>query len=187
MRIRRIFRPSLAARLRLPLAVAACLGISAALIPAALPGGLSGASGPPRVVSVPAAEVRVLDGGTLRLGAQVLRLEALRVPDRGRAACRDAAGGAQDCGSAAAAALAALVAGRDLACRVRSEDRQGRATGTCEAGGVEINASLVAAGWALADAGAAPGLLALEATARQDGRGVWGAASPTAETWRRGL
>jgi endonuclease YncB( thermonuclease family) len=46
-----------------------------------------------------------------------------------------------------------------------------------------VNAALVAAGWALADADAAPALGALEAAARQGGRGIWAGGLPG--TWRR--
>ncbi|MBK1659708.1 thermonuclease family protein [Paracraurococcus ruber] len=187
MRIRRIFRPSPAARLRLPLAAASGLGLFVLLVSAAVPRDLFGPARPLPLLATPAGEVRVLDGETLRLGERVLRLHALRVPERGAATCRDPAGRTVDCAAAAAAALASLVAGRDVACRVQGEDRHGRAIGTCEAGGVELNASLVAAGWALADGGAAPALAALEGAARQGGRGAWASAVPAPETWRRGL
>jgi endonuclease YncB( thermonuclease family) len=186
MRIRRIFRPSPAARLRLPIAAVAGTGLLALLISAAVPRHVFGPARSLPVLSTPAGEVRVLDGETLSLGMQVLRLHALQAPERGQARCRDAAGRATDCGSAAAEALAVLVADRDLTCRIRGEDRYGRALGVCDAGGVEVNASLVAAGWALADAVTAPALAAIEAAARQAGRGFWAAAVPAPETWRRG-
>ena len=41
-------------------------------------------------------------------------------------------------------------------------------------------------GWALAGPGAAPGLTAIEAAARQHGRGVWAGAQPAPESWRPG-
>lgn len=187
MRIRRIFRPSPAARLRLPLAAATGVGLFALLLSTAVPSDLFGPARALPELRAAAAEVRVLDGGTLGLGAQVLRLHALQVPERGRAACRDAAGGVIDCAAAAAEALARLVAGRDVTCRVKDADRHGRALGTCEAGGVELNASLVAAGWAATDGGAAPPLAALEAAAQQGGRGIWAPAAALPEGWRRGL
>lgn len=187
MRIRRIFRPGPAARLRLPLAVLTGLGLSGLLLSVAVPRNLPGSAWPSPALAAEAGEVRVLDGGTLQLGRRVLRLDALRVPERGQAACRDAATGrTSDCGAAAAGVLAGLVAGHALSCRVRGEDPRGRALGTCEAGGVEVNTALVAAGWALAGAGAAPDLVATEAAARQAGRGLWSAATPVPERWRHG-
>ena len=186
MRIRRIFRPSPAARLRAPLALATGIGLFGLLLPVAVPRDLPGSAQPLASLAAVAGEVRVLDGETLRLGARVLRLHAVQVPGRGQAVCRDAAGRTADCAAAAAEVLAGLVAGRDLTCRISGEDRHGRALGTCEAGGVELNASLVAAGWALADGGTASGLAAIEAAARQGGRGFWSAAQPAPEAWRRG-
>jgi endonuclease YncB( thermonuclease family) len=187
MRIRRIFRPSPVARLRAPLALATGIGLFGLLLSGAVPHDLLGSARPLPALTASAAEIRVLDGETLRLGDRVLRLQALLAPARGQASCRDTAGRSADCGTAAAEALARLVAGRDLSCRVSGADRHGRALGTCEAGGVELNAALVGAGWALADGGAAPGLAALETAARQGGRGLWSAAQPAPDTWRRGF
>lgn len=187
MRIRRIFRPSPAARLRAPLALVTGLGLFGLLVSVAVPRDLLSPARPLPALAAAAAEIRVLDGETLRLGDRVLRLQALRVPARGQAVCRDLAGRSLDCGTAAAEALAGLVAGRNIACRIDGTDRHGRMLGTCEAGGIEVNAALVAAGWALADGDAAPGLAAFAAAARQDGRGLWSAAPPIADAGRRGL
>ncbi|WP_431270702.1 thermonuclease family protein [Dankookia sp. P2] len=187
MRTRRIFRPSPAARLRAPLAIATGIGLFGLLLSVAVPRDLLGSARPLPALASAAGEVRVLDGETLRLGDQVLRLQAVQAPARGQARCRDAAGGTTDCGAAAAEALARLVAGRDLACQISGADRRGRALGTCEAGGIELGAALVAAGWALASGSAAPGLAAAEAAARQGGRGLWSAAQPAPEAWRRGF
>ena len=185
MRIRRIFRPSPVARLRLPVAVATGVGLLGLMLSIAVPRDLFQSLDQRPPISASPEEVRVLDGGTLSLGRQVLRLRALQVPERGQAACPDRGGRAQDCGAAATEALAALVAGRGLTCRINGEDGRGRALGTCEAGGVPLNASLVAAGWALADTRAEPALAAAEAAARQGGKGVWAPARPAPETWRR--
>lgn len=186
MRIRRIFRPSPAARLRGPLALVTGIGLFGLLLSVAVPHDLLGTARPQPALTVTTDQIRVLDGETLRLGDRVLRLQALQVPARGQATCRDAAGQNQDCGTAAAEALATLVAGRNLSCRISGADRLGRALGTCEAGGVEVNAALVAAGWALAEGDAAPGLVAIEAAARQGRRGLWSSAQPAPDAWRRG-
>ncbi|HYZ33494.1 MAG TPA: thermonuclease family protein, partial [Crenalkalicoccus sp.] len=62
---------------------------------------------------------------------------------------------------------------RDLDCRLDGRDAQGRALGTCRAGGTEVNSGLVAAGWARAEG---PDLAGAEAAARNAGRGLWGSA-----------
>ena len=186
MRVRRIFRPTLAARLA-PVALGGAAVVVALALATAVPGDLLGSAPQEATLQAAAGEVRVIDGGTLKLGERVLRLQALAVPERGQAQCRDAGGGSTDCGAASAQALARLVAARDLACKVQSHDRQGRAIGQCSAGGVELAASQVADGWAFAERGAPAALAALESTARQERRGLWSAATPPAERWRSGL
>ncbi len=191
MRVRRIFRPAPTDPRRwAPLAAGLGAVLLVALLAVAVPGDLFGSAPEEQSWSAPADEVRVLDGDTLRLGDRVLRLHALEVPERGRATCRGAGGKPQDCAAAAADLLARLVAERDVECRVRGRDRHGRALGICRAigngaEGVELNASLVAAGWAIADSAALPALGAIEAAARQARRGLWAAEATPPEAWRR--
>jgi endonuclease YncB( thermonuclease family) len=188
MRPRRIFTPAYHPRRWRPLAVGAlALGAVAgvaSLLPAdmlgraiALPADLFG--GPPRQERVTAfpAEVRVLDGETMRVGDRLLRLAGVAAPARGQL-CRDGAGRIFDCGAASAEALARLVADRPLDCRVTGRDRMGRDLATCRAAAEEVNAALVAAGWASPGTGATPAMTMLADAARQSGRGLWAAADP---------
>lgn len=183
MRRRRIFRPASHPRRWGMLTVACGLVLGATALAMVLPRDLFGPAASEQDWTATAPEVRVLDGDTLRLGDRLLRLAGLVVPDRGQASCPDMGGRRTDCAAAAADALARLVQGRDLACRVHGQDRHGRALGTCRAGGVELNAALIAAGWALADT-ASRGLLPMETTARQAGRGLWAAGATPRESWR---
>ena len=121
----------------------------------------------------------MVDGETLRLGQRTLRLIGLDAPGRGER-CRATDGRAFDCGAAAAGALARLVAGQPLTCRIQGHDNFGRGLARCEAGGVDVNAALVGAGFAIAEARA--GLAAKESEARADARGLWGSVTP--EAWR---
>ena len=184
MRPRRIFIPSYHPRpwgrlLAGAVAAGAVVGLAVAL-----PSDLFGSGPRGQEVRAPGAAVRIVDGETLALDGQVMRLAGVRAPARGQA-CHDAAGRAYDCGAAAAAALARLVGGREVACRVQGRDAQGRLLGLCRAGGAELNASLVADGWVLAGAGVAA-LQPLEATAREARRGLW-ASTADAEQLRRGF
>ncbi|GGC58587.1 hypothetical protein GCM10011504_40970 [Siccirubricoccus deserti] len=184
MRTRRIFRPAPSPRRWGTLAVGAAAVLGAAAIAVAVPRELFGSAPRDQFWTAGPEEVRVLDGDTLRLGDRVLRLAALEVPDRGRATCRDGASQPSDCAGLAAESLARLVADRAVECRVQGRDRLGRGLGTCRAGGVELNASLVAAGWALAEPGAQPALAAVEESARQAGRGLWASGASPPERWR---
>jgi endonuclease YncB( thermonuclease family) len=184
MRTRRIFRPASSPRRWGTLAVGAAAVLGAVLVAVAVPRELFGSAPRDQFWTAGPGEVRVLDGATLRLDNKVLRLAALEVPDRGRASCRNASGRPEDCAGLAAESLARLVADRAVECQVQGRDRLGRGLGTCRAGGVELNASLIAAGWALAEAGAQPALAAVEESARQARRGLWAAGVSPPEHWR---
>lgn len=128
-----------------------------------------------------AGDVTVVDGETLRLGDRTLRLSGLKAPDRGEI-CRRADGRAFDCGAAAADALARLVAGQALSCQVRGRDAFGRGLARCDAGAADVNAALVAGGFALAYGSMRPDLRSQEQEARAASRGLWSAGLP--DGWR---
>lgn len=121
---------------------------------------------PERTLAEP-AEVMAVDGSTLRLGTQVIRLQGVEAPSRGEL-CR----GGQDCGGAAAAALAGLVREQRVDCRLAGRDGSGRPLATCEAGGRDLGRAMVASGWARAGSGQ-PDLAVVELNARQLGSGLW--------------
>ena len=179
MRPRRIFRPVPGPR-RWGTLLLGCVAVAGALVLAtAMPGDLFGSAPHERVWTAAAAEVRVVDGATLRLGDRILRLEGLTVPERDRARCPGVPG--EDCAAGAAEALARMVQGEALECRIRGQDRHGRALGLCQAAGVALNAALVGAGWAVAEDGS---LAPQEALARQQGRGLWAPGATRPEAWR---
>jgi endonuclease YncB( thermonuclease family) len=115
-------------------------------------------------IAAPAAEAAVVDGDTLRLGQQVVRLSGVAAPERGTPC------GSVDCGAAAANALSALIGGHGVDCRIDGHDRLGRPLGVCQASGVELNQALVHVGWAHAITAS---LRASENDARQARRGLW--------------
>jgi endonuclease YncB( thermonuclease family) len=133
------------------------------------------AATPQQELVVPAAQVAVVDGGTLRLNDRVVRLSGVNPPTRGTTC-----GTGEDCAAASANALAALVREAPVACRVTGKDGLGRAFAVCETSGTELNQAVIAAGWARAD-DHHPTLRQAEATARAERRGAW--ASMHGATW----
>ena len=118
----------------------------------------------------------MVDGQTLRLRENVIRLQGLVAPGRGLA-CHGDGGAVYDCGAAAAAALAGIVRDHAVLCRLDGRDNSGFAQGRCDAAGVDVNRALVAAGWARAES-SGPGnaevsYAPLEIRARAEHRGVW--------------
>jgi endonuclease YncB( thermonuclease family) len=183
-RPRRIFRPAPSPRRwRTPILVGLGIACAVLLSGLGLPPALMGSAPRQQDWSALAAEVRVVDGDTLLLGERTVRLASVDAPERGQG-CADAGGRGFDCGAAAAEALSRLVNNRSVLCLVTGHDRFGRGIGTCTAGGVALNAALVASGWALAYDDAAE-LLALEAEARRAARGLWAGGYTRPEPWRR--
>jgi endonuclease YncB( thermonuclease family) len=162
-------------------ALVAVLGAGLAAL--GLPGSLLGSAPRQQEWRAEAAEIRIVDGETLRLGDRTVRLYGLEAPERGER-CADAGGRAFDCGAAAADALSRLVAGNGLSCAVHGRDRFGRALGLCAAGPTDLNTALVSAGWALGDAQAVPALGTAEDAARRGGRGLWAAGFAQPGAWR---
>jgi endonuclease YncB( thermonuclease family) len=111
----------------------------------------------------------VLDGDTLRVGDQVVRLDGIAAPARG-SLCPGDGQAAVDCGAAAANALASLVRGNAVDCTIRGQDGHGRPLAECLAAGRRLNRALVLDGWARAEAA---DLRQPEAAARAAGRGMW--------------
>lgn len=120
-----------------------------------------------------ATQVAVVDAGTLRLQDRVVRLLGVDPPRRG-VTCRSSDGVGVDCGAAATNALAAMVSGVPVACRLRGQDDHGRSFAVCEASGTELNRAVISAGWARADR-SAPALKLEEDDARAAHRGLWAA------------
>ena len=111
-------------------------------------------------------QVAVVDAGTLRFGDRIVRLQGVDPPSHGTPCS------GEDCGAAAANALAAMVRDVPVVCRIVGADGIGRPFGLCQAGATELNLAVVAAGWARAQ-GDAPDFRAAELTARMHRSGVW--------------
>jgi len=161
------------------------LGVSCALIAAValgfgLPSNLFGSAPADRPVTAEAAQIRVFDGETLGLGDRIIRLSGIAAPSRGEACGADAA--RRDCGAAAAAVLAGLVQGQNITCRVEGHDAFSRGLGRCIAGGRDVNAAMVEAGFALASVSV---LRPLEVAARDARQGLWADLGQLPAEWRR--
>ena len=127
----------------------------------------------------PRPGLAVVDGDTLRLGDQVVRLAGIEAPVSWFGVSWCVQGGAGqggagrvdiDCGAAAANALAMLVHGSAVDCTIRGHDEEGRPVGNCRAGDTGLSEALVLDGWARAETA---DLRETETTARTAGRGIW--------------
>jgi endonuclease YncB( thermonuclease family) len=142
------------------------------LVLMAAPSDLFGRVPPPSgLIAAEPFRVAVVDGDTLRLDETIVRLQGVAAPPRGRI-CRRLDGTTFDCGAAAAAALAGMVRGHKVICRISARDANGVPEAFCEANSVQLNRALVAGGFAHARADA-PVFGSEEALARAETRGLW--------------
>lgn len=117
---------------------------------------------------------RVLDGDTLEIGAERIRLFGIDAPETAQR-CRDARGRSWGCGTSATQRLERLIDGRPVTCRGDQRDDYGRVLGVCSAGGRELNAELVREGSAWAFVKYSDTYLDEERQARAARRGVFAA------------
>ncbi len=92
--------------------------------------------------------VRVIDGDTIDIGGSRVRMHGVDAPESAQSCL--AGGERWPCGSRATRALAQRIDGRTVACEQRDLDRYGRIVAECRQDGRNLNAWLVAEGWALA-------------------------------------
>ena len=132
----------------------------------------------------PSGRARVIDGDSMIVGGTHVRLHGLDAPE-GKQTCL-AGGQRWPCGRLAARALAALIDGRVLTCR-ELDRKRGRTYAVCRRDdALDINASLVAAGWAVAYRRYSEEYVEDESTAKAARRGMWRGEFVMPWDWRQG-
>ncbi|WP_225309040.1 thermonuclease family protein [Hypericibacter adhaerens] len=91
----------------------------------------------------------VIDGDTIEIHGTRVRLFGIDAPES-RQLCRDAQGKDYRCSQKAALALADHVGSSPVSCQPRDTDRYGRTVTVCYLGSEDLNAWMVAQGWAVA-------------------------------------
>ncbi len=130
---------------------------------------------------------RIIDGDTIEIAGTPIRLYGIDAPETGQTCVAD--GKTWHCGTNAAFALAELIGGNWVACRIRDVDSAPHVEGVCHLAGFEgpeINRRIVAAGWALADPRTGSSYSVTESAARRAGLGIWRGRFVAPWDWRRG-
>jgi endonuclease YncB( thermonuclease family) len=135
---------------------------------------------------VPAADLAgrasVIDGDTIEIHGQRMRLYGIDAPES-RQKC-EVTGQTYRCGQQAALALAGHIAQRTVDCEPRDTDRYGRIVAVCRAGAEDLNAWMVAQGWALAYRQYSRAYVGQETAAHAAGLGIWRGAFTAPWDWR---
>lgn len=121
---------------------------------------------------------RVINGGTIGIGAQTIRLTGLAAPEPGQRCERS--GQSYDCGQEAAWALAERLGRHWVLCVETGREPDGVIQAICYLGGrqgIDVNVHMVRQGWATAVPGGADYAKA-EAAARRERRGLWAGSFP---------
>ena len=125
-----------------------------------------------------AGEASVVDGDTLRLAGDRIRLLGLDAPELDQIC--EAHGDTVACGRRAREALRALAVG-GVRCAADGRDRYGRILARCSGAAGDLSAAMVRAGEAVAS-----GCCAVEEVeARRAGRGIWAGRFELPSDWRR--
>ena len=128
----------------------------------------------------------VIDGDTLRMAADRVRLAGMDAPER-RQSCRRSNGAVYPCGIRATEHLRTLIGRHPVTCQAKARDRYGRMVATCAAGGIaDLGRRMVADGWAVDAARYRPDYGAEEAAARTARRGLHAGRFVDPAAWRRG-
>ncbi len=116
---------------------------------------------------------RVLSGDIIRIGRKPIRLAGIEAPELQQRCRRDRRRRTWRCGYAARNALIRLVRRKRVRCEPDGTDDAGRLMATCFAGKVNINARMVAKGYAFAKTGFMASYSAQEEQARKNKAGIW--------------
>lgn len=131
-----------------------------------------------------AGQAVVIDGDTLEIGGQRIRLVEIDAPESAQT-CQLRSGRDWPCGRRAAFALADHIGRSHVACTFSGNDRYGRVLARCTSGGADLGAWLIRQGWALPYYGRSSEYLRAAQLAESDGVGIWAGTFEAPQKWRR--
>ena len=147
--------------------------------------GAPGAVGmPQRVGDEIAGRASVIDGDTVEIRGQRIRLFAMDAPESGQTCERD--GETYRCGQVAANTLDAFLVNRTLRCdQLDYDSRCARGVSICWTGGIDVGEWMVEGGWAVAATKYSSRYVAAEERAKANKVGLWAGEFVSPEEWRR--
>ncbi len=129
-------------------------------------------------------QARVIDGDTLEVAGQRIRLHGIDAPESRQLCRRD--GEPWQCGKDATSALKAFLGSRLVSCEEHDQDRYRRIVAKCAVDGVDIGDWMVSQGWAVAYYQYSYEYSRAEQRAKSARRGIWATRFVLPWDWRRG-
>ncbi len=127
--------------------------------------------------------VRVIDGDTIEVDAETLRLHGIDAPEKGQPCTSNNL--PYDCGAASKSYLEFMLTGKRVVCTKRGKDKWGRLVAECTADGEDVGKLMVRHGWALAYKEYSVIYLEDEAFARSNKLGIWSKEFSLPSEWRK--
>ena len=126
----------------------------------------------------------IIDGDTLRIGQQKIRLYAIDAPETAQR-CQDARNNRYRCGQYATNALRKLIAHQSVRCEKQDTDQYGRMVAICYVKDIEINRWMVKNGYAVAYRSISNAYTLEEELAKHQKLGLWAGTFQMPEKWRK--
>lgn len=133
--------------------------------------------------SVITGRAAVLEGDTIEINGQVIRLHGIDAPQH-RQTCRDRRGAVYRCGLKSKTALDLFLWSNEITCHILSSDKYGRKLANCSLGQVDVADWLVRQGHALAFKKYSYVYINAENEARKAKRGLWSGKFRMPWEWR---
>lgn len=131
-----------------------------------------------------AGPAKIIDGDTLEIAGQRVRLYGVDAPEADQV-CRNKHGKPYDCGTNAIRTLALIVGGKKVSCAEQGKDEDGTVLAVCRLGRFDLGMQMVQMGWALAVPETGQAYRRAELAARAVPEGLWKGGFDAPWDWRR--
>ena len=127
----------------------------------------------------------VIDGDTIEIHGQRIRLEGIDAPESSQPCTHRLTGQNWRCGQRAALWLSDLIGAQPVTCTATGTDRWKRLLAHCSVAGKDLGSEMVLNGWAMAYLQYSTRYEHQEAEARKAGAGIWATEFEPPWDWRR--
>jgi len=127
--------------------------------------------------------IRVIDGDTIELSSEKMRLFGIDAPEKGQPCKRNSSN--YDCGAASKEHLEFLLTGANVECTKKKRDKWGRYIALCSADGEDISQLMVRHGWAIAYREYSTAYVEDEEFAKSNRLGMWSKEFSIPSEWRK--